>query len=310
MRLLPAAILLSAALAGCSTVSLQPAPVVSTRATPVGPAMPTAAAASAPAPTVVPPGYYRVQRGDTLRSIARKVGRGWHDLVAWNQLSDPNRIEVGQLLRVAPPGAASAASTAAAQAAAAPASSAAQTFPLAPQPGSEPAPAAAASARTGASTPAPAPAPHAAASRAAGAAASAPREPVAPASAATAHAGALSWSWPAAGKILRGFNGNTSKGVDIAGREGEAVRAAADGKVVYAGNELRGFGNLVIIKHNTEYISVYAHNQKILVKDGQAVRRGETIALMGSTDAPRVELHFEVRLRGKPIDPEQVLPRH
>ena len=107
---------------------------------------------------------------------------------------------------------------------------------------------------------------------------------------------------------MQAYNGSTSKGLDIAGQAGEPVRAAAAGKVVYAGNELRGFGNLVIVKHNADYISVYAHNQKLLVHEGEQVRRGQTLALMGSTDASRVELHFEVRLRGKPIDPTQVLP--
>ena len=306
MRLLLSAILLSAALAGCSSVSLRPAPVVASSAVPVGPA---AAASSAPAAAAIPPGYYRVQRGDTLRSIARSVGRGWRELAAWNQLSDPNRIEVGQLLRVAPPGTPGTPAPSG--------SAAAQTFPVAPQGGATSAPASAP-----APTPAPAPASAARAGTSAPAmqapaargaqqhAASAPRGASTPEPAATAHAGALTWSWPTQGRIIRGFNGTTSKGLDIAGQAGQPVRAAADGKVVYAGNELRGFGNLVIVKHNSEYISVYAHNQKILVKDGQAVRRGETIALMGSTDAPRVELHFEVRLRGKPIDPEQVLPRH
>ncbi|MDE1956812.1 MAG: peptidoglycan DD-metalloendopeptidase family protein, partial [Betaproteobacteria bacterium] len=136
----------------------------------------------------------------------------------------------------------------------------------------------------------------------------APSGPATPSAGAHAVAGGLSWSWPAQGRIAQGYNGGTSKGLDIAGKAGEPVRAAAAGKVVYAGNELRGFGNLVIVKHNADYISVYAHNQKLLVHEGEEVRRGQTVALMGSTDAPRVELHFEVRLRGKPIDPTQVLP--
>ncbi len=315
MRLLLSAILLSAALAGCSSVSLRPAPVVASSAVPVGPA---AAASSAAAAAAIPPGYYRVQRGDTLRSIARSVGRGWRELATWNQLSDPNRIEVGQLLRVAPPGAPGAPMATPAPAGSAVAS-AAQTFPVAPQGGATSAPAS-----TPAPPPAPMPAPAPASSERARAsapaaqapaargaqqhAASAPRGASTPQPAATTHAGALTWSWPAQGRIIRGFNGSTSKGLDIAGQAGEPVRAAAAGKVVYAGNELRGFGNLVIVKHNADYISVYAHNQKLLVHEGEQVRRGQTLALMGSTDASRVELHFEVRLRGKPIDPTQVLP--
>lgn len=298
MRPLPAAILSCVVLAGCSTVALNPAPVVSTSATPVG-ATP-APAASAVALAALPPGSYRVQRGDTLRSIAHRFGHSWQELAGWNQLSNPNVIEVGQVLRVVPP------STSAAPAAVASSGpGAAQTFALAPLGASASAPASRPQPAAARSTPAAsAPARHVAS---AATAASAPKS-VASAAAPTAHAGGLVWAWPAQGRVLKGFNGSTSKGLDIAGDAGDPVRAAAGGKVVYAGNELRGFGNLVIVKHDTEYISVYAHNQKLLVKDGQDVHRGQTIALMGSSDAPRVELHFEVRLRGKPIDPTQVLP--
>ena len=306
MRLLPAAILLSCAvLAGCSTVKLNPAPVVSRTATPVGSAMQPVAAASAastPAATAsaaVPAGYYRVQRGDTLRSIARSHGQSWQQLASLNQLSNPNVIEVGQVLRVSSTAAPLAGASGAAVAAPAAAPSAPQAVALAPAGSAArqtaPAPAPASSARpepAAAATPRPSPAP------------SGPATPAA----AHAVAGGLSWSWPAQGRVVQGFNGGSSKGLDIAGKAGEPVRAAAAGKVVYAGNELRGFGNLVIVKHNAEYISVYAHNQKLLVHEGEELRRGQTIALMGSTDASRVELHFEVRLRGKPIDPTQVLP--
>ena len=307
MRLLPAAILLScAALAGCSTVKLNPAPVVSRTATPVGSAMqPGAAASTASAPGAaasapLPAGYYRVQRGDTLRSIARSHGQSWQQLAAMNQLSNPNIIEVGQVLRVSPTAAPLAGASGAAVASPAAAPSAPQAVALAPAGSAArqaaPAPAPASSARpepAAAATPRPSPA---------------PSGPATPAPGAHAVAGGLSWSWPAQGRVVQGYNGGSSKGLDIAGKAGEPVRAAAAGKVVYAGNELRGFGNLVIVKHNAEYISVYAHNQKLLVHEGEEVRRGQTIALMGSTDASRVELHFEVRLRGKPIDPTQVLP--
>jgi lipoprotein NlpD len=126
---------------------------------------------------------------------------------------------------------------------------------------------------------------------------------------ATATHDGLVWSWPASGKIIQGFNGTTSKGIDIAGNLGDPVYAAAGGRVVYAGSELRGFGKLIIIKHNDDYISVYAHNNVMLVKEGEAVKRGQKIAEMGSTDAPRVELHFEIRLRGKSIDPVGLLPK-
>jgi lipoprotein NlpD len=312
MRLLPAAILLfCATLAGCSTVALNPAPVVSRAATPVGSSMQPvagASAASAAASAALPAGYYRVQRGDTLRSIARSTGQSWRQLAAWNQLSNPNVIEVGQVLRVSATAAPLAAASGAVVAAPAAAPSAPQEVALAPAASAaqQPLRAAASSARrepavASAAAPAVRPAPSAPAAPAA-------TGPATPAPGAHAAAGGLSWSWPAQGRIVQAYNGSTSKGLDIAGQAGEPVRAAAAGKVVYAGNELRGFGNLVIVKHDAEYISVYAHNQKLLVHEGEQVRRGQTIALMGSTDASRVELHFEVRLRGKPIDPAQVLP--
>jgi lipoprotein NlpD len=307
MRLLPAAILFScAALAGCSTVKLNPAPVVSRTAIPVGSAMqPVGAASAAATPAAVasaplPAGYYRVQRGDTLRSIARSHGQSWQELASLNQLSNPNVIEVGQVLRVSPTAAPLAPASGAAVAAPAAAPSAPQAVALAP---------AGSAARQAAPAPAPASSARPAPAAAAGPRPSpAPSGPATPAAGAHAVAGGLSWSWPAQGRVVQAYNGGSSKGLDIAGKAGEPVRAAAAGKVVYAGNELRGFGNLVIVKHNAEYISVYAHNQKLLVHEGEEVRRGQTIALMGSTDASRVELHFEVRLRGKPIDPTQVLP--
>jgi lipoprotein NlpD len=118
------------------------------------------------------------------------------------------------------------------------------------------------------------------------------------------------WIWPAGGKLLTKFSSaeQGSKGIDIAGRAGEKVVASADGKVVYAGNALRGYGNLVIIKHTDDYLSAYAHNSKLLVKEKQWVKAGESVALMGNTDASRVQLHFEIRYRGKSIDPLKHLP--
>jgi lipoprotein NlpD len=118
----------------------------------------------------------------------------------------------------------------------------------------------------------------------------------------------LSWGWPAAGTIVTQFEDGRSKGMAIAGKAGDAVYAAADGRVVYAGSGLRGYGNLIIIKHNASYLTAYAHNQALLVKEDQVVRRGQRIADMGNTDAERVQLHFEVRRQGKPVDPTKVLP--
>ena len=119
----------------------------------------------------------------------------------------------------------------------------------------------------------------------------------------------LEWAWPAKGRIVSGFSETANlKGIDIAGTAGEPVRASAPGRVVYAGNGLRGYGKLIIIKHNNTYLSAYAHNREILVKEGQQVTRGQKIAEMGSTDADQVKLHFEIRRHGKPMDPTKFLP--
>ncbi len=114
--------------------------------------------------------------------------------------------------------------------------------------------------------------------------------------------------WPAGGAVTTAFDDAKSKGLAISGKAGDPVLAAADGRVVYAGSGLRGYGNLVIVKHNSTYLTAYAHNQALLVKEDQAVRRGQRIAEMGSTDADRVQLHFEIRKQGKPVDPAKLLP--
>jgi lipoprotein NlpD len=119
----------------------------------------------------------------------------------------------------------------------------------------------------------------------------------------------LSWSWPAKGKVIAGFSESANlKGIDIAGSMGEPVVASAPGKVVYAGSGLRGYGKLIIIKHNKTYLSAYAHNREILVKEGQQVAKGQKIAEMGNSDADQVKLHFEIRRLGKPMDPARYLP--
>jgi lipoprotein NlpD len=131
-----------------------------------------------------------------------------------------------------------------------------------------------------------------------------------PAPAATTREGDddINWMWPAAGTIASGFDETRSKGIAIAGKPGDPVYASADGRVVYAGSGLRGYGNLVILKHNNTYLTAYAHNQTLLVKEDQAVRRGQKIAEMGATDAESVQLHFEIRKLGKPVDPAKLLP--
>ena len=118
----------------------------------------------------------------------------------------------------------------------------------------------------------------------------------------------LSFSWPGSGSVIERFDEARNKGLDIAGKAGDAVVAAADGRVVYAGAGLRGYGNLIILKHNNTYLTAYAHNQALLVKEDQTVKRGQKIAEMGSTDSDRVKLHFEIRRLGKPVDPAKLLP--
>jgi len=118
----------------------------------------------------------------------------------------------------------------------------------------------------------------------------------------------LVFAWPHPGQVLANFDEAKNKGLDFGGKAGDPVLAAADGKVVYAGSGLRGYGNLVILKHNNTYLTAYAHNQTLLVKEDQAVQKGQRIAEMGSSDADRVKLHFEIRKQGKPIDPAKLLP--
>ncbi|MGC9162816.1 MAG: peptidoglycan DD-metalloendopeptidase family protein [Thiomonas sp.] len=307
IALLALTLFLAAALGACTSVPLTQVPVEQKNFHPVSKdagspppatmaAAPTGIAAAASASLAGQPGYYTVQPGDTLRRIALQFGTTWQNLAQWNNLADPNVIEVGQVLRVTPPTPTTAAPPQ-------PNGAVAQSFavtPLAPVAAAKPAAESAAPGAKPQTSALPRPAASAAASSG----------PVVMAGnlATNTHDGIV-WSWPASGKIIQGFNGTTSKGIDIAGTLGEPIYAAAAGRVVYAGSELRGFGKLIIIKHNDDYISVYAHNNVMLVKEGEAVKRGQKIAEMGSTDAPRVELHFEIRLRGKSIDPIGVLPR-
>ncbi|AEG93539.1 peptidoglycan DD-metalloendopeptidase family protein [Ramlibacter tataouinensis] len=249
------------------------------------------------------PGYYTVRPGDTLIRISLDSGQNWRDVVRWNSLDNPNVIEVGQVLRISPPPGTMPVPVAAVSPASAP--EVAVTKPVTPS--------------SVASTPVPpvsaasAPLPPAAAASAA----SAPRPAVAsvapPASSLPPVPAAdddIPWGWPtdAGATVLAGFDEVKNKGLDIAGKAGDPVVAAADGRVVYAGAGLRGYGNLIILKHNNTYLTAYAHNQALLVKEDQTVRKGQKIAEMGSTDADRVKLHFEIRRQGRPVDPARYLP--
>ncbi len=135
-----------------------------------------------------------------------------------------------------------------------------------------------------------------------------PVQPSPPVASAVTPEDDIPWMWPSSGSLISGYDDIKSKGLKIAGKLGDPVYASADGRVVYAGSGLRGYGNLVILKHNETYLTAYAHNQTLLVKEDQTVRKGQRIADMGSSDAERVMLHFEVRRNGKPVDPAKYLP--
>jgi len=268
-----AMVLAALVVAGCGSRPLGPAPVEDRGNVMSRP--------SAPAPVATgdvkqppgfenagKPGYYTVKPGDTLIRIGLDTGQNFRDIVRWNNLENPNLIEVGQVLRVVPPS---------------------SDNPLVV---TRPVSSGTASTTTAAA-------------------------PVRPASAASAPASSpqqaaadddIAWIWPAQGKLIAGFDEVKNKGFDIDGKTGDAIVASGDGRVVYAGAGLRGYGNLIILKHNNTYLTAYAHNQTLLVKEDQTVKKGQKIAEMGNSDADRVKLHFEIRRQGKPVDPAKYLP--
>ena len=306
-RLLPVVMVL--VVAGCA--SRQPAPVVDRAPLPI-PAPPVAEApkpAEPPAPEK-PIATHTVKRGETLVGIALQYGLDYRELAAWNNITNPNVLAVGQVLVIgAPVGSkpyAPVTTPLAAPSAPIEARPIANTDSAKVEPRGQKVPysdralaqmsspeagtpsGAPAQPPTVAVAPTPAPAP----------------EPERPAG---TDQESVDWMWPVKGKVLAPFN-ESSKGVDIAGRKGAPVVAAASGRVIYAEAGLRGYGKLVIIRHNNTWLSAYAHNDNLLVKEGQDVRKGQKIAEMGSTDADQVKLHFEVRRQGKPVDPAKVLP--
>ena len=232
------------------------------------------------------PGFYSVKSGDTLIRIGMDNGQSWRDIARWNNIENPNLIETGQILRVTPP----------------------EETGVVVRPVSStnvvtsPAPANTASA--------PAPASNSASVRPPASAANPPNASTPANNLANSDSAeeTVSFQWPTRGNVLAGFDEVKNKGIDIAGKAGDPVLAAADGKVVYAGSGLRGYGNLVILKHNNTYLTAYAHNQSLLVKEDQAIKRGQKIAEMGNSDADQVKLHFEIRRQGKPVDPAKYLP--
>jgi len=294
--------LIALALSACSSTG--PAPVTSRTTGKAG--TPPAAAKSAVArPQPIMPsstGWYTVRRGDTLYAIAFANSLDHRDVARWNQIESVDRILVGQELRLTPP----------------PGAVEVQPLDDDPKPSARPlmeptllrspqavllpyseanwAQVTSAAAVTPAVKPPPAAAPSVAV--------------VSPPVPATAASGATvsTWLWPAEGTLAGRFGAAGGKGIDIVGARNTPVIAAASGKVVYSGSGLRGYGKLLIVKHAGEFLSAYAHNESILVKEGDSVTAGQHIALMGDSDSARVELHFEIRRYGKPLDPLVYLP--
>ncbi len=239
------------------------------------------------------PRYHTVQRGDTLYSIAWTYGQDYRLVAQWNGLSPPYTIYPGRRIRVAPPPdfakwrdrakeprekkkGASSPSSPVAQ------SSRAKVYPRrkeSPSPVGQPLPAPEASS---------------------------------PKFSKAKNPQSLQWQWPVSGtpKLISGDSGQLRSGINIKGRRGQPVYAAAAGKVVYSGSGLIGYGKLIILKHNDRYLSAYAHNWELLVKEGEQVAKGMQIAKMGSSGTDQVMLHFEIRRNGKPVDPLRYLPKH
>ena len=287
-----------------------PVPVVE-RAAPPPAAAPAAVASVAVPVTGEGRVLYTVKKGDTLYSVALEHGQDYKDVASWNGIENPNRIQVGQQLRMAPPEAEAPVAVAkpvvnTALVEVPPVASDNGSFKRGPKGGKL-----AYSEQALASLREPL-----LAEKAADKPAEKPvkaEEKPAPIAPPPADADAVDWAWPAPGKALAGFReggagAEANKGVDIVGKLGDPVQAAADGKVVYVGSGLRGYGNLVIVRHNATYLSAYAHNSKILVKETQTVSKGQKIAEIGNSDADQIKLHFEIRRQGKPVDPLKYLP--
>ena len=304
-KVLLSGITLAMLLSACGTTGVQ-APVVERPRTPG-----TTAASEA---RDRDPALYTVKRGDTLLRIALEHGQNYRDLAAWNNISDVNDIKVDQVLRVLPP----TGDTGGAQTSAIVMPTVTEVRPAAPVvpkkngPRGEKRPysdATLAELRSDAGVAESPAAPPAAPLAVPAKAAVATSGTGAPAAAVVAAGDEkLSWMWPSEGKVIGTFDEGKNKGVDIAGKAGQQVVAAGAGKVMYAGSGIRGYGNLVIVKHSNSLLSAYAHNRSILVKEGQSVNKGQAIAEMGDSDADRVKLHFEIRQQGKPVDPSKFLP--
>jgi lipoprotein NlpD len=279
--------------AGCSSATT-PAPIVdrSTGGTSAPASIPTTpsvsgATAVAPVQAEAGPGFYRVKPGDTLYGIARAQKQRPADLIKWNTLPESKQVNIDQLLRVAPPGSTPASGDDWSKSSAAAAASANASKSGPPIIG-------------GASSSVPA---AATASSNATANAASPKAEAPDTSTPSVNAKGAWLAWPVEGSVITKFGESGSKGIDIGGKVGEPVKAAAAGRVVYAGNGLRAYGNMIIVKHSSDYLTAYAHNSKLLVKEGDTVRQGAPIAEMGTGPSNKPLLHFELRKSGQAVDP-------
>lgn len=227
------------------------------------------------------PSIYVVKPGDTLYSIAFIHGKDYRQVARLNGIRSPYLISIGQKIRLLPrKSRKSAVKAASKNKIAAKGKTVTQTRKVKKQ-----------SKRTKSSKN--------------------PKKSIKNSTKSLKTSGPVKWKWPTQGRILSTFSNKSStrKGLDISGRAGQAVQAAAGGKIVYSGSGLRGYGKLIIVKHNERYLSAYAHNRKLLVKEGQQVKQGQTIAEMGRSGTDRIKLHFEIRLDGNPVDPIRYLPK-
>ncbi|HSS06101.1 MAG TPA: peptidoglycan DD-metalloendopeptidase family protein [Rhodanobacteraceae bacterium] len=290
----------AAALGAAGCASTGPAPVEDRS---INPSSRSHAASAAPKTAAPASGTYRVERGDTLYSIAFRHGIDYRELAEWNGIAPPYTIYPGRELRLSSPRGAARpiAQTSPPPPTAAPPPPVTRTTQPNPPPFepvvAQPPPS------TNAGTPS-----HVGSPTAPPPIAATPPPP-APSDTAAA-SGDVAWRWPADGQVVGSYvvGDPMRQGIDIAGKSGAPVRAAADGTVVYSGNGLIGYGELIIVKHNPAFLSAYGHNRKRLVQEGDRVKAGQTIAEMGSSSANRDELHFEIRRNGKPSNPLDYLP--
>ncbi|REE21405.1 murein DD-endopeptidase MepM/ murein hydrolase activator NlpD [Paraburkholderia sp. BL27I4N3] len=301
------------AVSGCANVGQQGAQTGAAAGAALASGAPAATAPASDATAVAPPGInadgsallknspplvYRVKRGDSLARIAQHHHCSVKQLQAWNGLKASSRLKLGQVLHVASPetvravNAANAANAAAKAAAASASSASVAARQPALAPGATQLPSQAAQTAQAPQSPAPS---------------SAEAREVAHQTA--RHANGVALAWPAGGRVVEGFQPGETRGIEIGGRPGDPVRAAADGKVMYAGTGLNSYGSLIIVQHNKDFLTAYSHNRKLLVKTGDIVMQGQQIAEMGDEKNSRVSVGFELRRDGKPIDPMPYLPQ-